>query len=86
MSLGKYKQNVLMNECIFFYLRVNKQHIKVTQAPGGTWRDSTGRPHPEVQPPFLFIYHSDRKGSPFVYVLLTNDTLFHIATIPDETT
>ena len=30
MSLGKWKKHVLMTECIFFYSRINTQHIRLT--------------------------------------------------------
>ena len=29
-----------------------------------------GRLRPEVQPSTLFLYHFDRKGTPFIYLLL----------------
>ena len=49
---------------------------------GGGWggrystKFNTGRLRPEVQPLNLFCTTFDRKGTPFLYLLLTNGTSF----------
>ena len=50
-----------------------------SQNPGGGGYSTnfyTGRPRPEVQPLTLLYTVFHEKGSPFVYLLLTNDTSF----------
>ena len=50
----------------------------VSQKPGRQYskKFSTGRLRPEVQPLTLLHIIVDRKGTPFVYLLLTNGTPF----------
>ena len=45
------------------------QHIRLTQAPGDTWRDSTERLHPEVQTliPFYIPFLTEKEFLSFTF-------------------
>ena len=59
-----------------------KKDLKVTlNPPSHSTKSYTRRLRPEVQPIILWYTIFDRNGTPFVYLILTNDTLFSYLTV-----
>jgi len=88
MHLAKTKLiwSALVTEWYLLYSNIDISGDKIEQysddwqmpeVPGGYSKEFyMGRLFPEVQPPYPFIYHFFRKGTPFVSLLLEKGTPF----------